>query len=92
MSSFLDRWIYRDNQHSHNTGLKNGNTGSSYTKTTNMSSKEQIDPQYGLNIQNENTTPNLQNVPWSYYRGINTSRRGSDASDMSNASSSSNIN
>lgn len=75
-------------------GLKNGNTGSSYTKTVEMSASEKKDPKYMSSnpadySKSYRTTPNLQNVPWSYYSDVKNSRRGSEVSSSSVDSSSS---
>lgn len=91
MSSFLDRWMYRDSSHSHNMGLKNGNTGSTYTKTGSLPTHEHSVIQTYTDANGEiieKTTPNLKNVPWSYYAEMKkTSRRGSDVSDAGDAAS-----
>lgn len=88
MSSFLDRWMYRDNHHVHNTGMKNGNTGSRYTTTSNVGSHGMYAPGYtaGATLAGDKTTPNLRNVPWAYYTETNTSRRGSNTSTSSDSS------
>lgn len=88
MSSFLDRWIYRDNRYTHNMGTMNGNTGSKYTQTSSLASHDMFTPNYtaGNPASSEKTTPNLRNVPWSYYTELNTSRRGSSSSTGSTSS------
>jgi hypothetical protein len=97
MSSFLDRWLYRDTS-SHNMGLKNGNTGSAYTRTSSLGSQpyypedDKKSPQSYSHMhapQLEKTTPNLRNVPWSYYAELESQRRGSASSTTSSESASS---
>lgn len=87
MSSFLDRWLYRDTQ-AHNIGTRNGNTGSAYNRTGSISGRPKYEHYFPAGVKpNENTTPNLTNVPWAYYTDANTSRRGSNSSNYSNMSS-----
>lgn len=86
MSSFLDRWLYRDNS-VHNMGMKNSNTGTSYTKTGVMSTGK-YNPKYATHMATpqDKTTPNLQNVPWAYYSDVEKTRRSSTTSTSSSTS------
>lgn len=82
MSSFLDRWLYRDNKSAHNVGTRNGNAGSFYSQTGAKQSTPYY-PEGGAAYPRRasgGTAPNLQNVPWSYYKNVETHRRGSAGS------------
>ncbi|GMM31185.1 hypothetical protein DAMA08_039300 [Martiniozyma asiatica (nom. inval.)] len=79
MSSFLDRWLSSSST-THNSGLKNINTGSNYAKPAYRSSHGQNNEYYAVH-NTSGTTPNLKNVPWSYY--LNKKQSGSVGFDES---------
>jgi hypothetical protein len=73
-------------------GTKNGNTGTVYTKTTSIGGSTIYPAEYALEHEpqkhgDEITTPNLRNVPWAYYTGVEQIRRGSTSSTSSTESS-----
>lgn len=91
MSSFIDRWLYSRRNSLHNESTRNANTGAQYTRTRTLSTTPHGAPTTYLAGQTSGevkTTPNLRNVPWSYYNKeeLERTRRGSASSYKSSES------
>lgn len=78
--SFVDRWLY-SSKTGHNAGTRMLNTGDN--KTTLQSVHGQFPESEWATQKKTGTSPNLNNVPWRYYKDVENSRRGSCSSTSS---------
>lgn len=76
MSSFIDRWLY-DRGNNSNSGTNMLNTGSYNSAAESVTPQEKFKNYVPKKLSG--TTPNLTNIPYSYY-AENRERRMSDSS------------